>query len=136
MVRTKDIKARPQAMGCKTRAAVNAFETMLVRSSSCLRCKIYVSSWSGCGRKASDVQSVCGGGIELIAKFGSGTGWFRLGACSKEADNERTWVRKRRWVICIYARRTYETSMAERQYPQTPNLTTALMPEFVRELSL
>ena len=26
--------------------------------------------------------------------------------------------------------------MAERQYPQTPNLTTASMPEFVREPSL
>jgi len=85
----------------------------------------------------SDVQSVRGGGIELITKFGSGTGWIRLGACSKEANNERAWVRNANFMgKYMYTVRTYETSMAERQYPQTPNLTTASMPEFMRVPSL
>ena len=63
----------------------------------------------------SDVQSVCGGRIELITKFGSGTGWIRLSAGSKEANNERTWVRNANVAKHMYKMRTYETSMAERQ---------------------
>ena len=66
----------------------------------------------------------------MIAKLGSGTGRFRLGACPKQANNKRTGVRNPDELHTI---RTYEASMAERQYPQTPNSTTASMLEFVME---
>ena len=66
---------------------------MFVRSSSFLSDGRNVNLRPGC-RKRSDVQSTCGGGIELVTKFGGGTGRFRFRTRSKQASDKRTRVRK------------------------------------------
>ena len=40
-------------------------------------------------KKAGGLQSARSGGVELIAKFGSGTGRSRLGTCPEDASDKR-----------------------------------------------
>lgn len=84
----KEIEARPHAMGWRTRAAVNPFETMSVRSSSWLVCK-KMRKYQVEEKRMLDAQSMRGGGIKLVTEFGGGTGRFRLRTRSKQANDEK-----------------------------------------------